>query len=157
MLVVVNDVVLIRRFAVADLAVCDPAFPVAGGTLPPPTPLPFPAYLGASGVLAAAFTWIAFTRHHWILKASLFVSVLAWLVFSFAAIYWVEGNVCDSNFAFGQYELSKNQAPYFTVGTFTTAGTGNLSARSRTVRATVMLQMTADVLVLVIGIAGLVR
>jgi hypothetical protein len=69
----------------------------------------------------------------------------------------MEGNSCaDPTSAFGHH-LSKNEALYFTVGTLTTAGTGNLSAQSHSARTTAIYQMTIDVLVLIIGIAGLVR
>jgi hypothetical protein len=51
----------------------------------------------------------------------------------------------------------KERGAVLTVGTLTTAGTGNLSAQSHSARTTAIYQMTIDVLVLIIGIAGLVR
>jgi len=159
---VVVDYFVVREFITAEPPLPTPPELPLGGVLDSNSPPLFtlPVFLVASGVLAVAYIWIAFTRHHWILKASFFVSVLVWLVVSFSAIYWVAGNrVGQDNLdypAFG-HELSKNEALYFTVGTLATAGTGNLSAKSRVARTTAILQMTVDALVLVIGIAGLVR
>jgi hypothetical protein len=126
--------------------------------IPPSVPI---ALLAGTGViLAASFLWVAFSYRRWILKAFILLCVTIWLVCTFSLIYYYDGNEQTLNYAdypaFG-HALSKNEALYFTVGILTTAGTGDLSPKTDAARTAVTVQMTLDVLVLVIGIAGVVR
>jgi hypothetical protein len=111
-------------------------------------------------LLAVAYICVAFAYNGWILKAFVFVLVVVWLVFTFSWIYDEDGNepgLQPSEYpAFGS-QLSKNEALYFTVGILTTAGAGDLSPKTDSARAAVIVQMSLGVIVLVSGVAGVVR
>ena len=108
----------------------------------------------------------AFLEQGWFIKALLLIAVLVWLVFGFAWIYYQYGNAVaccstsgnDTYPAFDQpLPLSKTEAVYFAVGILTTAGTGSISPQIDPVRTTVTAQMSLDLFVIVIGVAGVVR
>jgi hypothetical protein len=137
-----------------------PEFPIQGSypNIPPSVPITWLAVIGF--FLATTYIWLAFARRGWILKKLFLILIVVWLVFSFSRIYYEDGNepgVLYNDYpAFG-HQLSKNEALYFTVGILTTAGTGDLSPKTDSARTAVTVQMTLDVLVLVIGVAGVVR
>jgi ion channel len=157
--------VLLDGYVVYRFITASPPF-LPGSVLPiqvfPDIPPSFPlAPLVVVGVvLALIYIWVAFARRSWILKAFHLILVVVWLVFSFSLIYYEDGNEQDPAYldypAFG-HQLSQNEAVYFTVGILTTAGTGDLSPQTDAARTAVTFQMSLDVVVLVIGIAGVVR
>jgi voltage-gated potassium channel len=61
------------------------------------------------------------------------------IISNFAAIYWTYGSLGNFN-----EHLSKVAALYFTLGTFTTAGTGTISPVSDFARAIVSCQYVVD-------------
>lgn len=71
------------------------------------------------------------------------------LIQIFSVLYWVFGQHRNFNFA-----LSHLDAIYFTLGTLTTAGTGNIVAISETARTIQSVQMATDFgyILLAIGI-----
>jgi membrane protein YdbS with pleckstrin-like domain len=82
------------------------------------------------------------------LSSAVFAS-LGTLILLFSTLYWQIGT--DQNF---NLPLSRLDGVYFTLGTLTTAGTGNIVATSETARAIQFIQMIVDlgVAALVIGI-----
>lgn len=62
------------------------------------------------------------------------------LIVTFSSLYWAYGTT--GNFT---ERLTRLDAIYFTVGTLTTAGTGNISAISRIARGLQTLQMVLDI------------
>jgi hypothetical protein len=65
------------------------------------------------------------------------VATVSYLVGGFAAAYWDRGSTENFN-----VPLTHLDALYFAVGTFTTAGTGNIAAISDSARGVQTLQMT---------------
>jgi hypothetical protein len=91
-----------------------------------------------------------------VLRFGSLVDVLAALLFAFSTLmaifstlYWNYGTVAN----FSQ-RLTRLDAIYFTVGTMTTAGTGNINAISEAARGLQVLQMILDLglLVFVVGL-----
>lgn len=76
--------------------------------------------------------------------------VLIVLIYVFSTIYWYRG--AGDNFS---RPLSHLDAVYFAVGTFTTAGTGSISATSQYARGVQLLQEVIDA-ALVLFILGIV-
>jgi cadmium resistance protein CadD (predicted permease) len=83
--------------------------------------------------------------------AAYFVLTVWLLVTLFSNLYW--GYWTSRNFS---QPLTHLDALYFTVGTLTTAGTGNISAVSQLGRGIQLLQMALDLIVFVFAIAMLV-
>ena len=73
---------------------------------------------------------------------------LSALTFEFSALYWGYGET--PNFSTG---LTRLDAVYFSVGTLTTAGTGNISATSELARGLQTAQMVLDFALVVFAVA----
>ncbi len=95
--------------------------------------------------------------YNYIKKASLrtlgalFINTFLVLVGGFSFLYWSYGS--QVNFTV-TVALSRLDAVYFTLGTLTTAGTGDISATSEASRYIQSLQMVLD-LVLMVFVVGL--
>lgn len=157
---VLADTVVVVAFLHAEPAPLEePGLPLRG--VPPPSLPTFSLvpFAVAGVILVAIYTLVAFAHRDWIVRAYHFVLIVIWLVFSFSWVYYKQGQESADQLTYPNFghQLSKNEALYFTVGTLTTAGTGNLNARTHDARTAVILQMSLDVIVLVIGVAGLVR
>jgi DNA-binding SARP family transcriptional activator len=148
---------IVHLFIIAEPPFPYPEMPLRGLVYSDTFPLVRIAVIAV--VLALIYLWVAFADRSWILKAFHLILVVVWLVFSFSLVYYEDGNTqaSDGSFSAFGHPLSKNEALYFTVGILTTAGTGDLSPQSDPVREAVTVQMSLDVVVLVIGIAGVVR
>jgi hypothetical protein len=83
-----------------------------------------------------------------------FALILAGFVGAFAAIY-VQLSHDSSGSCFGA-PITKLDAVYFTLGTLSTAGTGDLAAVSEQCRAIVSAQLVAGFVMVSIAVAGLV-
>ncbi|MFJ3306542.1 potassium channel family protein [Streptomyces sp. NPDC086549] len=113
-----------------------------------------------AGVLAVAvvFSWEAWailSSPHPRLKAveALVVTLALFLVLFAGAYYVLDGTSPDS---FTE-PLTKTDALYFTLSTFTTVGYGDITAASRVARVTVMLQMTCGLFLAGIAVRILTR
>jgi len=84
----------------------------------------------------------------WTLGA-LFINAFLVLIGGFSFLYWSYGSTVNFTVS-----LSRLDAVYFTLGTLTTAGTGNISATSEASRYIQSLQMFLD-LALMVFAAGL--
>jgi hypothetical protein len=85
------------------------------------------------------------SRRRWPFATAL-LALAGTLVVVFSMSYWQIGSARD----FGT-PLTRVDAMYFTVGTLSTAGTGNLSAISERARKVQTLQMGLDLFLLVVG------
>jgi hypothetical protein len=72
-------------------------------------------------------------------------------VVNFTATYWAIGTYANFH-----QQLSKIDALYFAVGTFTTAGTGTIAAHSQLARLVQTLQMIIDFAVVAVALAIIV-
>jgi hypothetical protein len=69
------------------------------------------------------------------------------LIAAFAGLYWGYGTTSNFNI-----QLSHLDAIYFSIGTLTTAGTGNLVATSEIARSVQTVQMILDLLLIVFAV-----
>ena len=84
----------------------------------------------------AALVYVCFYRFRPVLTALVLVYIFSLLLQLFSYMYWSYGAANNFNIT-----LSHLDAFYFTLGTLTTAGTGNISAISETTRGLQTLQM----------------
>lgn len=91
----------------------------------------------------APLIWFCFRRFRPVVTALLLVYVLSLVLQLFAYMYWAYGTTRDFS-----VPLSHLDAFYFTLGTLTTAGTGNISAISETGRGLQTLQMGLDLVLI---------
>lgn len=102
----------------------------------------------AVGITALVFTCRTTSSLPYIVVS--IVSTLSLLMVDFSFVYWSRGATINFN-----VHLTHLDAIYFTLGTVTTVGTGNIVATSDAVREIQSLQMTLD-LALVVFAIGLV-
>src|SRR6266566_88897 len=91
-------------------------------------------------------------------KSSMLINIAlgtSTIIFLFAAIYWSIGSKTN----FGPQQLSRLDSFYFTLGTFTTAGTGAIAPISPLARTIVSCQYIVDLVyvagIIAIGVARL--
>ncbi len=72
----------------------------------------------------------------------------------FASAYFTMARASPANFS--THQLTRTDAPYFTVTTFSTVGYGDITAASQSARLVVTAQMILDLLVLGLGIRAFV-
>jgi voltage-gated potassium channel len=77
-------------------------------------------------------------------------STVPLFVLLFAAVYFVMARASPANFS--THQLTRTDALYFTVTTFSTVGFGDITAASQSARLVVTAQMILDLLVLGLGI-----
>lgn len=83
--------------------------------------------------------------------AALFLNTFALLIGGFSFLYWSYGSTVNFNIS-----LTRLDAIYFTFGTLTTAGTGNITAISEASRYIQTLQMFLDLGLMVFAVGLLV-
>ena len=125
--------------------------------------VPIPPSGGLAGYIGIALSytllllWFVFGKETLESPAALvaaFAVILAGFVGAFAAIY-VQLSHDYSASCFGA-PITKLDAVYFTLGTLSTAGTGDLTAVSEQCRAIVSAQLVAGFVIVGTGVAGLV-
>ena len=125
--------------------------------------VPIPPSGGPAGYLGIALSYMllpvaivfmksTFTRPA--ARAAAFAFIATGFVSAFAAIYVQLSH--DSSGGCFSAPITKLDAIYFTLGTLSTAGTGDLSAVSEQCRAIVSAQLVAGFIMVSIAVAGLV-
>lgn len=124
--------------------------------------LPFAAWSDAKSVVLLAFGLVGVTlivvweikailnARHPVIKAVEALAVIAPLfLLLFSAAYYLLERASAASFS---QPLSRTDALYFTVTTFSTVGYGDITARSEGARAMVIFQMLADLIILGFGV-----
>jgi hypothetical protein len=83
--------------------------------------------------------------------AGYFIAAFSTLVLIFSATYWIYGTTANFN-----VNVTRLDAIYFTIGTLSTAGTGNINATSELMRGIQALQMVLDAGLVVFAVGVLV-
>ena len=96
------------------------------------------AYFAVSCVFVVAASVGIRNPPLWLLCGLIFTG-FSLIMISFSFLYWAYGQPGNFNIW-----LSHLDAVYFTLGTLTTAGTGNIVATSETTRAIQSIQMAVD-------------
>jgi Ion channel len=120
-----------------------------------------PRYSGASWILIGegclVLMWVSAVINSIVLRLpvrTLIINVvvaLLMLIAMFDGLYYGVGTKANFN-----KPLSKLDAMYFTVGTLTTAGTGNLVATGETSRALQLTEMVSGALLIVGGVGAVI-
>jgi hypothetical protein len=84
-------------------------------------------------------TWLCFSRFRPVMIGIVLVYVFSLILQLFSYMYWVYGTIRDFSVS-----LTHLDAFYLALGTFTTAGTGNIAPISETTRRLQTLQMGLD-------------
>ena len=109
-------------------------------------------YIVFVGASIAVFIWMLARREgSSSVRLTLLVNNASLLLAVFSFVYWTHGTTVN----FSQ-NLSHLDALYFAMGTFSTAGTGSVSAKSEWARGIQTLQMGFDVAFVAFGVALLV-
>ncbi len=117
--------------------------------------------LAALALLVAAAVWqlrlILTARYPGLRAAEALATTVPLFLLSFAASYFAMGRAAPATFS---QHLTRTDALYFTVTTFSTVGYGDITAVSQAARLVVTAQILLDLLALGLGIklfAGAVR
>jgi len=102
-----------------------------------------------AGVMVWGIRIIAGSRYPGVRAAEALALVLPFFLLLFASTYFVLERNSAADFT---QPLTRTDALYFTVTVFTTVGFGDITARSETARAVVIVQMLADLAFLGAGV-----
>jgi len=102
-----------------------------------------------AGVVAWGVRIIAGSRYPGVRAAEALALVLPFFLLLFASTYFVLERNSAASFT---EPMTRTDALYFTVTVFTTVGFGDISAKSETARALLIVQMLADLALLGAGI-----
>jgi voltage-gated potassium channel len=104
-------------------------------------------------ILVAVATWqlraVLRARYPGVRAAVSLAATVPFFLLLFASAYYVMAHGTPGSFS---QQLTRTDALYFTVTTFTTVGFGDITATSQTARLVVTVQMLLDLLALGLGI-----